>query len=211
MVDNELPGLPRVSIYLTTSLLQFYFFVCGRHVLNVSPLHRRCKSPAVLWNPSSSGWREKKAASEGTSWGSVWTSPLELSSPPTPTCKLTKWVSRDPSPPTWRSRRSSPLSTSTGTAEWSATLPSRAEGSELSCLVLIRVSLFWLSADYKSSCEEATASIPEPNTSSATTETELICASTQNQVTFICRSATRQDYNTSLSTHLQPNDRFEII
>lgn len=47
---------------------------------------------------------------------------------------------------------------------------------------------------YKSWCDEATASTPEPSTSFATTETESICDSTPNQVTFTCRSATRQVY-----------------
>lgn len=51
-------------------------------------------------------------------------------------------------------------------------------------------------SDYKSWCEEATASTQEPNTSFVTMETELICDSTQNQVTFTCRLATRQDLNT---------------
>lgn len=45
--------------------------------------------------------------------------------------------------------------------------------------------------DYKSWCEEATASTLEPNTSFVTTETELTCDSTPSQVTFICRLATR--------------------
>lgn len=49
--------------------------------------------------------------------------------------------------------------------------------------------------DYKSWSEEATASTQEPNTSSVTMETELTCDSIPNQVTFICRLATRQDLN----------------
>lgn len=46
---------------------------------------------------------------------------------------------------------------------------------------------------YKSWCEEETASTQVPNTSFETMETELTCDSTQNQVTFICKLAIRQE------------------
>lgn len=48
---------------------------------------------------------------------------------------------------------------------------------------------------YKSWSEEVTASTLEPSTSFVTTETELICDFTPNQVTFTCRLVTRQALN----------------
>lgn len=54
---------------------------------------------------------------------------------------------------------------------------------------------------YKSWCEEETASIQEPNTSFATTETESTCDFTLNRVTFTCKLVTRQVHLENLVDH----------
>lgn len=48
MVDNELPGLPRVFIYSATCPPSLFNIFSGRHVMNTPHLHRPCKSLAAL-------------------------------------------------------------------------------------------------------------------------------------------------------------------